>query len=70
MLVIVIHLVFALLALLVGYFVFFVPVYNYAKRPNRTPRDGLIVFFSALFTGALLFFLYEFHRDVIRLVGG
>lgn len=70
MAVVFVHLIFALLALLVLYFVLVVPVYNYLHRPNRAGRDAFILFFTVLFTAALLFFLWEFHRDVVALVGG
>lgn len=68
--VVVVHLVFAVLALLVIYFVLVVPVYNYRSRATRARRDVTILFFSVIFTLVLLQILWSVHGDVARLVGG
>ncbi len=68
--VVVVHLVFAVLALLVIYFVLIVPVYNFRSRPNPARRDVTILFFSVLFTLVLLQILWSVHNDVTRLAGG
>jgi len=63
-----VNVVFVILALLALYFVFVVPFYNFLARRDRSARDGFILIFLLLFTGAILQILWSIHGDIARLV--
>lgn len=65
---VVVNVIFVVLALLALYFVFIVPFYNFLARPDKSPRDGFILIFLLLFTGAIMQILWSIHGDVARLL--
>ncbi|MHB8647724.1 MAG: hypothetical protein ACYDAR_18235 [Thermomicrobiales bacterium] len=66
---IVLNIVFLLLAVGVIYGAFVVPIYNFATRPVKAPRDLFIVIFSILFTLTILQILWSIHGDLRRWLG-